>query len=300
MTSDSETLALVDPQLWGKQHGLPRAYPVVCHLLDTAAMAGALWDSLLSHEVVERLSGEVGVAADELRQLVCMWAGLHDLGKISPAFQRKCVDLYAALQAADPAYGPASAEELRDALTLRHDEATHWVLVGIFEEFGYPANPRGAHRGVGHQIAQMLGGHHGRFWPAMSRQQARRPRANHPGLGAGVWEEQCRAHAEAVRRMTESAVVPPRQLPASVAVVVAGLVIVADWLASQETFIVQRIPAPGWSADDKGLLAHWERSVKDAAAVVREAGLGRAVVRDLSFREMFGFEPNSLLCRRPW
>ncbi|MFI5690093.1 CRISPR-associated helicase Cas3' [Streptomyces sp. NPDC051636] len=280
--------------MWGKQHGLPRAYPVVCHLLDTAAMAGALWDGLLGHEAVERLSGEVGVEAAELRRLVCLWAGLHDIGKISPAFQRKCSNLYEALQAADSAYGPASVEELRDALTLGHDEATHWVLVRIFEEFGYPTHPRGAHRGVGHQVAQMLGGHHGRFWPAMSRQQARRPRLNHPGLGLGVWEEQCRAHAEVVRRMTGSAVVPPRHLPASVAVVVAGLVIVADWLASQEVFIAQRMPASGWSADDEGLLAHWERSVKDAPAVVREAGLGRAVVRELSFREMFGFEPNAL------
>ncbi|NBM20089.1 CRISPR-associated helicase Cas3' [Streptomyces sp. GC420] len=294
MTSDSETLTPVDPQLWGKQHGLPREYPVVCHLLDTAAMAGALWDGLLSHEAVERLSGEVGVDAVELRQLVCLWAGLHDIGKISPAFQRKCSKLYEALQAADSAYGPASTKELRDALVLDHDEATHWVLVSLLEEFGYPPSPRGAHRGVGHQIAQMLGGHHGRFHPAMSRQQARQPRLNHPGLGTGVWEEQCRAHAEAVRRMTRSTVVPPRHLPASVAVVVAGLVIVADWLASQESFIAPRIPASGWSADDDGLLTHWERSVKDAPAVVREAGLGRAAVRELSFREMFGFEPNSL------
>jgi len=61
----------IDPRLWGKRRGLPGPYPVICHLIDTAAMAGALWDvwvaglgSLLA-EVLEVQ------AAAQLRSLVC-------------------------------------------------------------------------------------------------------------------------------------------------------------------------------------------------------------------------------------
>ncbi|MFC9457103.1 CRISPR-associated helicase Cas3' [Streptomyces sp. NPDC056983] len=281
----------MDPLLWGKEQGLVRPYPLICHLLDTAAMAGALWDRLLSGAAAERLSAASGMQPNQLRQVVPFWAGLHDLGKISPGFQRKCVELYTRLLAADSSYSP-TPEAVRD--DIQHDEATHWALVGIFEEFGYPAPPRRAHRGVGHQVAQLLGGHHGWFWKALAPRQVQQPRLTHPGLGSGQWEAQCRAHAAAVRRVTGAETPAAAPLPTAVAVVVAGIVVIADWLASQESFIAERVPADGWGADDQALRAHWIRSTHDAPAVVREAGLGRADVRQASFEEMFGFSPNPL------
>ncbi|MFD0169130.1 HD domain-containing protein [Streptomyces decoyicus] len=39
---------VVDGRFWGKERGLARRYPLICHLLDTAAVAGVLWDRVLT------------------------------------------------------------------------------------------------------------------------------------------------------------------------------------------------------------------------------------------------------------
>jgi|GEM_PF-849251 len=283
-----EALRSVDARLWGKRDGLPGPYPVVCHLIDTAAIAGALWDVWIAGLGVLRADVLGERVAAHMRSLVCFWAGLHDIGKVSPSFQVLAGDLYQKLVT------EASEYEQDEAISgLRHNEVTQWVLVEIFRALGYPAADS-ARRDVGHQIAQLLGGHHGRFCAAMRRPELRAPRSR-PGVGRGVWEEQCRAHAAVLRELTGAREVLRERLPVPVAVVVLGIVIVADWLASQESFIVARMPGEGWEASPEELRAHWERAVADAPQVVRDAGLGRGLLEDRTFRELFGFdEPNPL------
>ncbi|MFD0883241.1 CRISPR-associated helicase Cas3' [Streptosporangium algeriense] len=284
---NEEPLQPVDARLWGKREGLPGPYPVICHLIDTAAVAGVLWDvwapglAVLQPDVLGQR------VAAQMRRLVCFWAGLHDVGKVSPSFQALVDDLYQALIAEASEYGQDKA-----VAGLRHHEVTQWVLVEIFQALGYPGTGS-ARRDVGHQIAQLLGGHHGRFCPAMRRQEMKDPRSR-PGIGRGAWEEQCRAHAATLRELTGADEALRERLPVPTAVVVLGIVIVADWLASQESFITARMPGPGWKAAPSELRAHWEKSVADAPQVVRDAGLGRGLFEDRSFKELFDFDPNPL------
>ncbi|MFC5186064.1 CRISPR-associated endonuclease Cas3'' [Actinomadura harenae] len=277
----------VDGRLWGKRAGLPGAYPVACHLLDTAAIAGALWDAWLAGTPALR-SDELGVSRGEARRLVGFWAGLHDVGKVSPSFQVLVDDLYEGLISESPEF--ARDQPVKG---LAHNEVSHWVLVTALRELGYPA-AESARDDVAHQIAQMLGAHHGRFCPALKRRELRDPRGARDGVGKGPWEEQCRAHVAVLQRLTGASQALSARLSAPVAVVVTGLVIVADWLASQESFIRARMPGPGWSASDQDLEAHWAQAVADAPQVVREAGLGQADFRDRPFEELFGFAPNAL------
>ncbi|WP_240468174.1 HD domain-containing protein [Streptomyces dangxiongensis] len=37
-----------EPRLWGKERGLIHPYPLGCHAIDAAVMAGALWDRYLT------------------------------------------------------------------------------------------------------------------------------------------------------------------------------------------------------------------------------------------------------------
>lgn len=280
----------IDCRLWGKEKNLARPYPLVCHLVDTAAMAGALWDAWFSAATARRLAGGLGLTVPEARAVICFWAGLHDLGKASPPFQSKVPALYRAL-VDDGRYGPAEVGE--EEQRLHHSEATQWVLTELLGEAGYPVARR-ASRHVAHQVGQLLGGHHGRFWAALSANEIRSPRTYRPELGSGSWEEQRRAHAGALLRLTGAEAAPQAVLPAEAAVVIAGVVIVADWLASQESFIVPRLPPGEWTASEEAVDAHWASAVSAAPGVVARAGLGRAQFREVDFAEQFGFPPNAL------
>ncbi|MFI9048863.1 CRISPR-associated helicase Cas3' [Streptomyces sp. NPDC053427] len=281
----------VDARLWGKSKGLPQTYPAVCHLLDTAATAGALWDQTLTASARERLAEASGMPVDRCRRLVCLWAGLHDVGKIIPSFQAQVPQRYALLR------GDASYEQASDIEShgFRHDVATQWALTEIFEGWGYPVSKK-LRRSVHHQVAQLLGGHHGRVHRALKAHELRSPDAYARELGGRGWRDQRLAHAEALRQLTGSGAedVPLAPLPAHVAVVLLGLVVVADWLASQEEAITARLPGPGWRATDEALQAHWAMAVAGAAPLVADAGLGVAEFPVRLFAEQFPFAPNPL------
>jgi hypothetical protein len=83
-SDDCHQVGLVDLALWGKSRGLDVPYPVVCHLLDAAAVAGELWDSYVPHALRRTISRTLGVEEPEAGRLVALWAGLHDVGKVTP------------------------------------------------------------------------------------------------------------------------------------------------------------------------------------------------------------------------
>ncbi|MGW4378963.1 type I-E CRISPR-associated protein Cse1/CasA [Kitasatospora sp. NPDC004531] len=287
MSNASEARAFcgIDILLWGKESGLDKPYPLICHLLDTAAAAGAVWDAVLGDPLRGRLAEELGVEEAEARRLVMVWAGLHDVGKISPSFQGLVEAEFAKLKA-DPGYVEASGSEY-----VRHEAATHWGLVELLKGWGYPAEGRRVRSWPAHQVAQLLGGHHGCFGRALQRKELDHPSAYLPGLGmAERWAEQRAAHAEAVRGIVGGGAVPVAGLSGRSAVVVLGLVVVADWLVSQVGVIEGRVPVEGWVADEGALRAHFDVAVSGAKGWVAEAGLGQAEFPARAIEEMFDFE----------
>ncbi|MFE7757885.1 CRISPR-associated helicase Cas3' [Streptomyces sp. NPDC057429] len=277
--------------MWGKESGLPRPYPVVCHLLDTGAVFQELWDVVLSDEAREAVSGALGLTIVEARTVVSFWAGLHDIGKITPPFQAQVHACYEPVRS-DPTYVSAPGAEAEKS--FRHEIASHWSLSELFEAAGYPGGGRLLRKSVGHQVAQLLGGHHGLFGSVLQAKQVAQAAAYNPGLGTEGWAGQRRAHFEELRRAMGAYAVPLSGLPAGLAVVVTGLVVVSDWLASQTSAIVARIPDPGWSGTAADVDAHWQAAVKAAPELVRAARLGRARFSAEEFGAMFPFAPNSL------
>ncbi|WP_107048986.1 CRISPR-associated endonuclease Cas3'', partial [Streptomyces sp. NRRL F-5630] len=282
---------VVDVRLWGKESQLSRPYPVVCHLLDVAAVFGELWDTLVDARLREEVAGELGVGAGEARAVLAFWAGLHDLGKISPPFQAQVPELFRGV-AADGRYGAAvGAERLRE---FRHEAATHWALTLLLAEEGYPTAPSQL-KSLAHQVAQFLGGHHGRFGAVVSRREAAQGSEYRPGLGERGWGEQRRVHLRALRRVVGAGAVPVGELSAVSAVRLHGLVVLADWLASDTVWIEGLMPGKGWGASDADLADHFARAVECAPGAVSGARLGRAMFpRGGVFEEMFPFRPNAL------
>ncbi|GGU99276.1 CRISPR-associated helicase/endonuclease Cas3 [Kitasatospora aureofaciens] len=271
---------------------MPGPYPVICHLLDTAAVAGALWDAVLSERVRRRLAVAMGVAEREAREMVMLWAGLHDIGKISLHFQQQVAEEFAKLLA-DPAYAEDNPAAKRSGY-LRHETATHWGLVEFFRKCGYPLSKR-VKQSPAHQVAQLLGGHHGCFAEALLAKEIAKPSGYQPGLGtAEGWQAQRLAHAHAVRRTVGAEKALESVLPGELAVVVVGLVVLADWLASQVDVIEPRMPGEAWKACDAELTEHFQSVIMAAPRWVRDAGLGRALFPNKPFSQQFPFPPNAL------
>ncbi|OQR59304.1 CRISPR-associated helicase/endonuclease Cas3 [Streptomyces maremycinicus] len=290
--SNDEDAALVDVRLWGKERGLPYPYPVICHLLDTAAVFQALWDALLEPGECKQIAAGLGLDAATARTVVSFWAGLHDLGKITPPFQAQVPDAFTAV-AGDASYRAAAGAQ---AQPLRHELATHWALVPLLAEIGYPVARLQA-RSLPHQVAQWLGGHHGCFADVVLARQAAEAGRYQAGLGEGGWTEQRRRHLLEVRRVVGAEAVPEGQMAAATAVRLYGLVVLADWLASDTGWITALLPGKAWQGRPGQLDEHFRRAVQEAPGAVRAARLGRAGfpgTAGLSFGDLFPFAPNAL------
>ncbi|MEU9523719.1 CRISPR-associated endonuclease Cas3'' [Streptomyces sp. NPDC048224] len=274
----------LDSRLWGKAAGLGKnaagahhTHPLICHLLDTAAVAQVVWDELLTSRQRSMVAGALQVADGEARALAAFWAGLHDIGKISVPFQLhrngpKYADGQLLVQelGGEQGYGFA-AGAAQDGQS--HEAAAHWWLAGVFEEIGYPSSKRRPQSRLSHAVAQMLGGHGGRFHPVVYAKDYRCPVARHPGLGAGRWEEQRRVHFDEVRRVTGAASVPQGRMTPGAAVVLTGLVTLSDWLASIDEEIRARLREEGWAGTRDDLDAYWPVARAAALRLVEQSGL---------------------------
>ena len=79
------------PSALGKGRGLPpgRQYPLVRHLLDTGAAARCLWDAYVPAGLRKYIADGFGVTVEHAGALFALWAALHDIGKLTPEFQRQ-------------------------------------------------------------------------------------------------------------------------------------------------------------------------------------------------------------------
>ncbi|TXS52770.1 CRISPR-associated endonuclease Cas3'' [Streptomyces sp. t39] len=273
----------LDSRLWGKAAGLhrdargaDRTHPLVCHLLDTAAVAEVVWDELLTAHQRSMVVEALQVPDGQARVLAAFWAGLHDIGKISVPFQmheggpKREGKLRAEELSAEPGYGFGAAAA-RDRQS--HEAAAHWWLVGVFKEAGYPSSKRRPQTQLSHAVAQLLGGHGGRFHPVLHEKDSQCPVARHPGLGAGSWEEQRRIHFDEVRRVLGATAVPPGRMSPGAAVVLAGLVSLSDWLASYPEGIRSRLREDGWAGTPDDLDAYWQVARAAAPRLLQQTDL---------------------------
>ncbi|GAA3196733.1 MULTISPECIES: CRISPR-associated endonuclease Cas3'' [Streptomyces] len=277
---------LLDTRLWGKERGLQRPYPVVCHLVDTGAYFTELWASAVGPRMRARVALALGLSETDAGRELALWAALHDLGKISPSYQHS----FSNDERVRNKY-PGRFEQILAGGSYRHgaggtdngagphSQITHWTLAGILEQLGYPPGDPDGPVGdrVGHAIGQLLGGHHGVFHPRMNRRQLKQPAAFLPQAGRGEWPEQRLHHVRLLRTLiTNDGPVPTGALPAELAVVVLGAVMMADWMASEK----QSIETVRCLRDEECccrvvLAQHWTRAREAARDAVERRALGR-------------------------
>ncbi|GAA2998572.1 CRISPR-associated endonuclease/helicase Cas3 [Actinokineospora diospyrosa] len=213
---------------WGKAVG-DRVHPLICHCLDTAAMAKRVLPLFLG----PRLLAEVRAAFAPLGdadEWIAVLAGLHDIGKHTPMFQllRETVAHERFKLWLPPEFGHL---QVRGARNGRID-TPHGLLTAL--HINEALREWGADPSVAVRIACVLGGHHGYVPAAGMLRQVRREITGH---GGKLWQEW--------RTELVAAVVAARGLPDPTSVnwagvtlsplagtALAALTTLSDWIAS--------------------------------------------------------------------
>ncbi len=213
--------------VWGKSRATDDAWmPLVQHLQDSAAVAEHLWDRWVSPGVRRQASLGLPEGEDDGRLLVRFLAGVHDVGKATPAFAVQVPALLDRMRV----QGLDCPQRMADSRLVRHDLAGQ-VIVRRWLQERVGATPGGADA-----LACVVGGHHG--LPASSAGIERA--MERPDLmGSNAWTtvqhellDGMASSTGAIARLSTWVRHPPE--PVSQAMLTA-LVIVADWLASDDT-----------------------------------------------------------------
>lgn len=214
--------------LWAKWSGVtqqPNSYhPLLCHLIDVAQCAEAMWRRALPDTWKHRLATDLGF--DDLTltaRWVIFWAGLHDLGKACPGFQFQIPS--PTVQALLSERFTAAGLPATPAPWIGHgDVSAHALRALLKDSFGLPGPAALA-------VALAVGGHHGRFPSPDDLMNL--PSAS---LGGAPWEAARRHYTRwLAAALGIQDAPPPIRVPHAAAMALAGFVSVVDWIGSSET-----------------------------------------------------------------
>ncbi|WRO42892.1 putative CRISPR-associated helicase Cas3' [Mycobacterium canetti] len=257
-----------------------RPHLLLGHMIDTAQVAGILWDEHLADSVKRLVRSIAGGSDNNARQLVTFLAGVHDLGKASPAFQIKSADLARRLQQVT---GVDLCPSTAVAKAWHHTLAGGAAIKQLLDRTPWQPHVD--------WLSAVVGGHHGTY-PEKSQYRVKYDASR--VHGEGRWEQWRHDALEWLLR--ELRIIPasgtlndlPDWLsvpPVGTQVILAGLVIQSDWIASDGRVM------PGlWDLEEvSARIAHTRAS--EAVDVLRFSPGWRLRPLDNLFEARFPFSP---------
>jgi CRISPR-associated endonuclease/helicase Cas3 len=196
-------------------------------MVDTVSVAQELWVRWLSSATCNWLSESFDHDLAAAGSFFAWLAGCHDIGKASPAFQSQVPGMHESLHAA----GLDVPEQLAQRSDAPHALVTAATIVPMLEREASWS------RVAAMPVATILGGHHGWFPQAgFTKEPAKHPKLY--GHDSSPWGLARRELMELVARVSGAAphLNEWRSLDLGRAreLTLAGLVVLADWLASNE------------------------------------------------------------------
>ncbi|WP_394940225.1 CRISPR-associated helicase Cas3' [Psychromicrobium sp. YIM B11713] len=217
--------SVVDPE----QPGVLRGWlPLHQHLDDSAAVANKLWKEWLPENVKKLIAAPFGGSYEVTQRLYTWIASTHDVGKASPAFAVQVPDLAETMQRSGFTmdFSLRGTDERRQA---RHE------LVSYLAMSERLCTTHNFEKNTAKGYASIIGTHHGN---PLTRQGIDHVGLNARLFGRGAWDE---VRQEFLRRAEQLhleegdlALFRETKLPQTVQVLLSGMVIVADWIASNE------------------------------------------------------------------
>ena len=277
-------------RVWAKSGYDPesrRWLPLWLHLLDSAALAGHLAEHWLAPTVQDLIERELADSAsglapvDEFCLLASWTAGVHDVGKCTPAFSCQVTSLDDRMAEVGLRHEHVDTNERRK---LPHALAGHLILRSWLT---------GEHRwapGAAQALASVVGAHHG---IPPTRAALTTDLSGHEHLlGDEAWATTQRELLELVTARTGAGPLLPgwgrHRWSQPFLVELSGLVIVADWLASTESYF------PHLHLDDDGL----DHLAPDAHADRVATGRSRLEIPAPWHPRDEGADPDVLLTQR--
>lgn len=213
------------PEIWGKQHGLEERYPLALHLRDSAAAALVLWDIWLRDGLRELLCDSLGPNA---RSVTAYVVGSHDVGKANAVFSGQHAAQFSQdwmFEVRDQLAGIGLGREglwrhsRRSNILRRHEQASAFFLDDQIQDGNEVAAEHW------HSLAVL--GHHGVFDFSLSDVSST------PDLKDAAWGEARMAFLKDLREGLGLENELPKEVGPVVTVLLAGLIVLADRLASQ-------------------------------------------------------------------
>lgn len=271
---------------WAKlrfnEDGSASSHPLICHMIDVAAVTLELWQRVFSTDLQSEFSAALGFGerTETASKWIALWAGLHDLGKASPAFQLQVHRVASHYRNLFDSMGLQCPRIWGEA---RHGTVTSATLDEILQSLF------NVDRSTAASIATIVGGHHGVF---PSKADIRGVGRN--SKGNATWQDYRGTLANTLAALLE---LPREAIPSNIdnatSIKLAGLVSVADWIGSDESYF------PYASSTEAQDLAQYigRARVKSATALKRLGWTGWVPQNNaLSFTELFPdiAEPNEL------
>ncbi|MFN6964547.1 MAG: CRISPR-associated helicase Cas3' [Pyrinomonadaceae bacterium] len=265
----------------------PNAYhPLICHMIDVACVAAAMWDAVLPDVTKRRLAKPFGLDCESANcthkdeycrltragRVIAFLAGLHDLGKCSPPFalrgryksdgsqtQRLCA-LYAGTD--------CDCDCFESARNVPHGFVTALTLPEILHDrFGVQFS-------FAKQLSEIIGGHHGIFATVSDLSRiGDYPRS--ASIGGPTWDRSRKKLVDVLSDLLgvrlNGRVLSPNALDKSAAMILAGFVSVADWIGSNTDHF--RCGVDDFTAPiDLDLAEYLERSRQFADQAINDLG----------------------------
>lgn len=250
MSTTSDVTGLALASVWAKTYWDDEArvgywLPLWQHLDDCGGVAGRLWDQWLPPSARDTLSGAFG-GPDQARRAVCFLAGVHDVGKATPAFAVQARRGFGVLADDMRAVGLVMPAEIPDVERRK----LHHTLAGQVALEDWLVERAGWALTATSPFAVVVGGHHG-IPPDVSEPGPARTRQHL--LGGGLWHDVRFALLDrAARRFAVDGLLAEwgsLRLSQPVQVLLTGLVVVADWIASNAD-LFPSVPLEGWLGGD--------------------------------------------------
>lgn len=255
--------------------------PLWMHARDTAGIMAELWKHWLPAAVRREICGGSEAALQENEALfrkMCVFLGMaHDIGKATAVFQARILEMLPEVRERLAEEGleiPSDAESKR-IFNTPHALAGQVILRDLHVEEG---------------ICEIVGAHHGRPAECSELRNVSKDKLCWDSFEywETIWSEFL---SYAVRMSGLNCVEELPELSVTQRVLLAGLIIMADWIASNQFYF------PTISVDELGSEKLYPKRVQ---AAWKKLGLpeywtaGAVGMGEETFQERFGFSPNKL------